>query len=128
MIEAKWGPDAIAVVLDPVGADTLAGDLRVLAIRGRVVFLATMSGAKATLEIPRLMGKRARLIGSTLRGRPRPEKARLVERFTREILPAFETGALSVEVDSVFPPARAAEAFQRMKENRNAGKILIDWR
>ena len=29
--------------------------------------------------------------------------------------------------DAVFPVARAAEAFQRMRENRNAGKILIAW-
>jgi hypothetical protein len=32
-----------------------------------------------------------------------------------------------VTLDSAFPPTRAAEAFQRMRENRNVGKIVIAW-
>jgi len=127
-IERRWGADAVDVVLDPVGAATLAGDLAVLAIGGRIVLLATMGGARGELDIGLLMKKRGRLIGSTLRGRSRAEKAVLVARFRRELLGAFDTGALRVSVDSVFPPEQAAAAFQRMRENRNAGKILIDWR
>jgi NADPH:quinone reductase-like Zn-dependent oxidoreductase len=126
-IETAWGKDAVDVVLDPVGADTLAGDLRVLRPGGRVVFLATMSGAAAELDIARLMGKRARLIGSTLRSRARAEKAAIVARFRDEILPAFDAGKLAVAVDSVHSPERAAEAFGRMRRNENAGKIVIDW-
>src|SRR6266480_2080913 len=42
-IEKRWGRDAVDVVLDPVGASTLAGDLRVLKPGGRIVILATMS-------------------------------------------------------------------------------------
>ena len=47
--------------------------------------------------------------------------------FGRRSCRVSRTGALSVAVDSVFPPSRAAEAFERMKANRNVGKILIDW-
>lgn len=126
-IERTWGRGAVDVVLDPVGAQTLAGDVAVLAVGGRVVFLATLSGARAELDIARLMARRGRLIGSTLRSRPREEKARLVGRFRAEILPGFSAGALSADVDSVFPPERAAEAFERMRANANTGKILIDW-
>ena len=126
-IERTWGSGAIDVVLDPVGADTLAGDLSVLRTGGRIVFLATMSGAKAELDIARLMERRARIIGSTLRSRSREEKAALVSRFRTDILPGFETGALSPAVDSIFPPERAGEALARMRANRNSGKILIDW-
>jgi len=126
-VEAAWGEGACDVILDPVGATTLADDLRVLATGGRIVFLATMSGARATLDIAALMGRRGRLIGSTLRGRPRAEKAALVRRFRSEILPGFDSGALSVTIDSRFRPQRAGEAFARMKADRNVGKILIDW-
>ncbi len=73
------------------------------------------------------MGRRGRLIGSTLRSRPRAEKAALVRRFRAEILPAFDSGTLSVSIDSTFRPDHAAEAFARMKRNLNVGKILIDW-
>jgi len=74
-IERHWGPDAVDVVLDPVGAATLPGDLRVLRPGGRVIYLATLSGSKAELDIALLLRKRGRLIGSMLRGRSRDEKA-----------------------------------------------------
>jgi NADPH2:quinone reductase len=126
-VEREWGKDQVNVILDPVGAQTLAGNLRLAATGARVVYLATMSGAATQLDIALLMKKRARLIGSTLRSRSRPEKAEIVSRFRAEVLAGFDSGALRVVVDSVFPPERAAEALARMKENRNAGKILIDW-
>ena len=126
-IERVWGVDAVDVILDPVGAATLAGDLQVLAPEGRIVFLSTMSGAKAELDLSRLMGKRGRIIGSMLRARTREDKARIVGRFRSEILPGFASGELAVTIDSTFPAERAAEAFERMRANRNVGKILIDW-
>jgi putative PIG3 family NAD(P)H quinone oxidoreductase len=127
LIEKRWGKGAIDVILDPVGASTFAGDLAVLTPGGRVIFLATMSGAKTELDIALLMKRRGRLVGSTLRSRSRAEKAAIVRRFREEILPGFDSRRLSVSVDSVYPPERAAEAFSRMGENRNTGKILIDW-
>lgn len=126
-IEKSWGRAAVDVVLDPLGAATLAGDLRLLATGGRVIFLATMSGARAELDIRALMSKRARLIGSTLRSRSREEKARIVRRFRKEVLPAFDAGRLKVSIDSIYAPEEAAAAFTRMRENRNTGKILINW-
>ena len=123
-----WGRDAVHVVLDPIGAATLAGNLRVLAPGGRVIFLATMSGREAPLDIALLMQKHAALVGSTLRGRSRADKADLVARFRERILPAFDDGRLRVTVDRVYPAAQAGAAFQRLRDNANTGKILIDWR
>ena len=126
-VETRWGRDVVDVVLDPVGASSLAGDLRVLKVGGRIVVIATMSGAEVNLDLALLMRKRARLVGSTLRSRSRAEKATLVNRFRDEMLPGFAAGKVRVPVDSMFPAERAAEAFQRMRENRNIGKILIAW-
>src|SRR3989449_9663940 len=41
-IEQRWGPDSVAVVLDPIGAATLPGDLAVLAPGARIVSIATL--------------------------------------------------------------------------------------
>jgi putative PIG3 family NAD(P)H quinone oxidoreductase len=127
-IERRWGPNAVDIVLDPVGATTMGGDLRVLAVGGHVVYIATMGGADASLDLSHIMRKRARLVGSMLRSRSRAEKAALVARFRDVVLPGFASGALTVPIDSVFPPERAAEGFQRMRDNKNTGKIVIDWR
>jgi putative PIG3 family NAD(P)H quinone oxidoreductase len=126
-IERAWGTASIDVVLDTLGAGTVPGDMRALRTGGRIVFLSTMTGSRAELDLGVLLHKRARLIGSTLRSRSRAEKARIVARFANEVLPAFDQGRLHVSVDSVHPPEDAAAAFMRMRENRNTGKILIDW-
>src|SRR5437667_4171175 len=64
VIEERWGRNAVDMVLDPVGAATLARDLRVLAVGGRVILLATMSGAEVEVDLALLMQKRGRLVGS----------------------------------------------------------------
>ena len=126
-IETAWGRDAVHVVLDPIGGSVLEQNLRVLASGGRIVIIATMGGARPEIDLSLLMRKRAAVFGSTLRARARPEKARLVERFRAEILPGFDAGRLHVAVDAVYPPAQAADAFQRMRDNKNTGKLLIAW-
>jgi len=126
-IERVWGRDAIHVVLDPVGGSLLEQNLRLLATGGRIVVIATMGGARSEIDLSLLMHKRAAVVGSTLRARSRIEKARLVSRFRAEVLPGFDDGRLGVVVDAVFPPARAGEAFQRMRDNRSVGKLLISW-
>jgi putative PIG3 family NAD(P)H quinone oxidoreductase len=126
-VERRWGPNAVDIILDPIGGATLAGDLRLLGTGGRIVVIATMGGPRAEVDLALLMRKRARLVGSTLRARTRAEKAVLVSRFTRECLPGFESGRLRVSVDTVVPPEQAAQAFQRMHENRSVGKLLIVW-
>jgi putative PIG3 family NAD(P)H quinone oxidoreductase len=127
-IARRWGPDSVDLVLDPVGGETLAKDLNVLAPGGRIIFLATMAGRTAELDLAALMKKRGRLIGSTLRSRSRAEKASILARFRKDVLPHFESGRLRVTVDSVFSPAEAGAAFERMRQNKNSGKILINWR
>ena len=126
-IEKAWGRDAIHVVLDPLGGSLVEQNLRVLASGGRIVVIATMGGARPEIDLSLLMRKRAAVIGSTLRARSRVEKTRLVSRFRAEVLPGFDDGRLGVVVDAVYPPVRAGEAFQRMRDNRSVGKLLIDW-
>lgn len=86
-----------------------------------------MGGAQVDVDLSLLMMKQARLVGSTLRARSRAEKAALVTRFRREVLPAFDSGTLRVVIDATFPLERAADAFQRLRENQNTGKVLLDW-
>jgi putative PIG3 family NAD(P)H quinone oxidoreductase len=126
-IEGAWGHDAVDVVLDPIGGSALEQNLRVLGVGGRIVVIGTMGGARPEIDLSLLMRKRAALVGSMLRARSRAEKARLVSRFRTEVLPGFDDGRLHVTVDAVYPPARAGEGFQRMRDNKSVGKLLIAW-
>lgn len=68
----------IDVILDPVGGQYLSDNLVLLGTGGRLVLIGLMGGPKAEINLAVLMGKRARVIGSTLRSRPNAEKAEVM--------------------------------------------------
>ena len=57
-------------MLELVGGPNLADDLGRLATGGRIAVIGVGGGARAELDLLGLMGKRARIHGSTLRARP----------------------------------------------------------
>ena len=124
-VEERFGKSAVGLVLDPVGGATLAGNVRLLARRGRLVLIATMGGGAAELDLRAVLTKRLRLVGSTLRARSLAEKADLAAAFVRDVLPGFSDGRFRPLVDSVFPLERAADAHRRMAANANVGKIVL---
>jgi NADPH:quinone reductase len=120
---AERGP--FDVVLELVGAPNLAQNLQALATGGRVVVIGVGAGARAELNLVALMGKRARIHGSTLRARPLEEKALAMRRVEREVLPLFETGELRVPVAAAYPLDAVEEAYERFAAGGKLGKIVV---
>ena len=130
----------VDVVLDCVGAAYAAANLEALRVDGRWVLYSLLSGGALPDEVassllPTLMKKRVQLTATTLRGRPAPYKAALVERFAAEALPllvdddavdAAADGAqrLRVVVDRTFVGLAALQdAHDHMESNASAGKM-----
>jgi putative PIG3 family NAD(P)H quinone oxidoreductase len=113
------------VVLELVGAPNLAGDLKALATAGRIVVIGVGAGAKAELNLLALMGKRARIMASTLRARPLEEKAATARAMEREVLPLFERGELRVPVGETFALDDVAAAYDRFAAGGKLGKIVL---
>ena len=113
------------VVLELVGAPNLAGNLQALATGGRIAVIGVGGGAKAELNLLALMGKRARIHGSTLRARPLEEKAIAMRLVEREVLPLFEQGALTVPVAATLTLDEAEQAYARFTEGGKLGKIVL---
>lgn len=120
-------PRGIDVVLDLVGAATLAGDLEVVATRGRIVMVGLVSGAKAELQLGKLLAKRAHLIGTVLRSRPLDEKIALARSFEHAVVPGFESGALKPQVDTVMSAREVGRAHELLESNTTFGKIVLTW-
>ena len=134
---AALGADAIApegfeqtgpydVILELVGAPNLAGNLQALATGGRIVVIGVSAGAKAEINLLALMGKRARIHGSTLRARPLEEKALAARGLEREVLPLLASGKVSVPVAEVFPLDQAAAAYDRFAAGGKLGKLVLE--
>ncbi|HEX3392143.1 MAG TPA: NAD(P)H-quinone oxidoreductase [Solirubrobacteraceae bacterium] len=113
------------VILELVGAPNLAENMNALATGGRICVIGVAAGVKAELNLLALMGKRARIHGSTLRARPLEEKALAARALEREVLPLFESGALQVSVAETFPLEDVAAAYDRFAAGGKLGKIVV---
>ncbi len=115
----------VDVVLDMVGAGYAALNQAVLNPIGRWVVIATLSGAKAEIDLARLMMKRIVLTGSTLRARPADEKARLIAAVEATVWPWVAAGLVRPPVEAAFPLAQASAAHLRLEAGGHVGKIVL---
>src|SRR5258708_7788469 len=113
------------VVLELVGGDYLDEDLRAIAMRGRIVLVGLLAGARAQLDLGLVLRKRARIIGTVLRARPLEEKLAAMRAFEAQVVPLLARGVVKPIVDCVMPLADAARAHARMASNVGFGKIVL---
>jgi NADPH2:quinone reductase len=114
------------VVLELVGAGNLEENFQSLATGGRIAVIGVGgTGPKAEINLGWLMGKRARIHGSTLRARPLEEKAIAMRLVEREVLPLFEQGQLSVPVAHTFALDDVERAYERFRAGGKLGKLVL---
>jgi NADPH:quinone reductase len=118
-------PDGAAVVLELVGGNYLAEDLRCTQTLGRIVLVGLLAGAKTELELGLVLRKRLRIMGTVLRARPLEEKIAAVRAFESQVVPLLTRGVVKPVVDCVMPLADAARAHERMASNAGFGKIVL---
>ena len=113
------------VILELVGAVNLAGNLDALATAGRIVVIGIGAGARTEIDLLAVMGKRARISGSTLRARPLEEKALVARRAEAHVTPLLAEGRVRVLVEAVYPLGEAAAAYARFEQGAKLGKIVL---
>ena len=125
-IMAATGGEGVDVILDPVGGGYLARNISLLRPFGRLVNIANLGGSKGELDMGRVLGRRLRIVGSTLRGRPVAEKIAITRKFEAEVWPKLADGRLQPIIDRIFPIAEAQAAHAYVLENRNIGKVILE--
>ena len=115
----------VDVVLDMVGGDYVARNLKVLALEGRLVQIAFLQPSKVDVDWMPLMLKRLTFTGSTLRARPNHEKARLANELRAQIWPHLERGQMLPHIFKTFDLAQAAAAHELMESSTHIGKIML---
>jgi NADPH:quinone reductase len=113
------------VILELVGAPNFAANLGALDTGGRLSIIGVGAGAIAEINLLALMGKRARIHGSTLRARPLEEKADAARRVERHVLPLLEAGDVRVPVEATFALDDVTAAYDRFAEGGKLGKIVL---
>ena len=113
------------VILELVGAPNLAPNVKALNTNGRIVVIGIAAGAKGELNLGALMGKRGRILASTLRARPLEEKAMTARALERSVLPLLATGQVQVPIAATFGLEQAEEAYERFAAGSKLGKIVL---
>jgi len=113
------------VILELVGGPNMPGNITSLATGGRIAVIGIGGGAKTELNLGALMGKRGRILASTLRSRPLEDKAATARCVERSVLPGFTSGDLSVPVSATFPLDAVADAYERFQAGGKLGKIVL---
>lgn len=120
-----FAPGGIDVVLDMVGGDYVARNLDALAPEGRHVSIAVQRGARAEIDVFKVMVKRLTLTGSTLRARDPAFKAGVARALEAQAWPWLAQGRITAILDSTFPLQDANDAIERLKSGAHIGKIVL---
>ncbi|WP_372890300.1 NAD(P)H-quinone oxidoreductase [Rhodosalinus sp.] len=122
VLKAEGGAN---LILDMVGGDYIARNLKALAEEGRLVQIAFLQGPKAEINFAPLMMKRQTITGSTLRPQSDLAKARIAEGLRAHVWPLLDAGRIAPVMDSEFALEDAAEAHARMESSAHIGKIVL---
>ena len=125
-ISAFAGPNAVDLVLELVGGEYLAEDIKCLRIRGRIILVGLMAGRRADVDLGAVLGKRLTITGTVLRSRPLEEKILAARALQAHLVPLFEDGRLAPVIDRVLPLASAREAHAVLEGNETFGKLVLE--
>ncbi len=111
-----------------MGAAYLDRNIDALANDGRVVIIGMQGGVKGELNVGKLMGKRAGVIGTTLRARPvqgKSSKSDVVSEVVGNVWPMVADGSVRPIIGAEFPIEQAAAAHELLNSGDVSGKVLL---
>jgi NADPH:quinone reductase-like Zn-dependent oxidoreductase len=116
----------VNLILELVGGHYLTEDLNCIATKGRIILVGLLAGTHCDLDLGKLLQKRVRLKGTTLRARPLEEKIVLAQILGKNIVPLIENKLLKPVIDRIFDFKEAAEAHEFLSQNESFGKVVLN--
>jgi NADPH2:quinone reductase len=122
VLKEQGGAD---IVLDMVGGDYIAKNIKALKPHGRLISIACLNGGEASVPAGSILLKQIRWQGLTLRNRSEAEKGNYIKNIEDIVWPWVKSGKLRPIIDSVWPLRQAVEAQEKMEKRLHCGKILL---
>jgi len=115
----------VDVVLDMVAGSYVPREIDCLADDGRLVIIALLGGAKATVDLGQVLRRRLTITGSTLRPRSIDFKAAIAAKLRQHVWPLLESGRIKPVIYKVFSLEEAEQAHRLMETSTHVGKIVL---
>lgn len=116
----------VDVILDIIGGDYFARNLKCLAYDGRLLQIALQNGIKAEINLLPIMVKRLTITGSTLRARNDDFKADIANKLHKNVWPLLANGKIEPVIHTTFPLDEAEQAHELMESSQHIGKIILE--
>ena len=134
-VKAATGGNGVNVILDMVGGDYIDRNYDAAAVEGRIVQIAFLDSAKATVDFRRMLGKRLTHTGSGLRPRSVADKGKMARAMEERCGRCFPPDGSSPSSIRRFRSPRRRKAHARMESGAayrqdrsnslSAGQILV---
>ena len=121
----ETGGRGVDVILDNMGAAYLQRNILTLARNGRLVIIGMQGGVKAEFNIATLLQRNGRVIATSLRGRPRDEKAAICAAVEQHVWPLIHAGVVKPMIGARLPLSQAADAHRLLESGEVTGKIVL---
>jgi NADPH2:quinone reductase len=119
----------VDVVLDMVGGDYIARNLRCLALDGRLIQIAFLQGSKVReFDFLPVMTKRLTITGSTMRPRTTEQKGAIAAELRARVWPILSAGRCGPVIYGTYALEDVAEAHRLMESSAHIGKIMLTLR
>ena len=125
-LDKVFEEENVNVVLDCVAGADLGKHFAQMARLGRWIMIATLAGVETTINLRALLGKRLKLIGSTLRSRTVDEKNAVMAELEKKVLPSIADGTVKPLVYARFPLENADKAQEVLRRNEIVGKVILE--
>lgn len=125
VLTEKTGGRGVDYILDVVGAAYLQENLRALADGGHLVVIGLQKGARAEVDLGLMLSRRLSLHATALRSRSAGDKAEIIKGVAKHILPLYEEGKISANLDRVFPLGEVAAAHTYFDSGEHRGKVVL---
>ncbi|WP_439580484.1 NAD(P)H-quinone oxidoreductase [Elioraea sp.] len=116
----------VDVVLDMVGGDYIARNLRCLALDGRLIQIAFLQGSKVRdFDLLPVMTKRLTVTGSTMRPRTTAQKGAIAAELRERVWPVLAAGRCGPVIYGTYALDEVVEAHRLMESSAHIGKIML---
>jgi NADPH2:quinone reductase len=124
VLQATAG-DGVDLIVDQISGKVASQNLRATRIKGRIVNVGRLGGARAEFNFDLHAARRIDYVGVTFRTRTIEEIREIFDEVRKDLWGAVESRKLQLPIDKVFSFDDIGKAFEHMEANKHLGKIVV---